>query len=86
MFIVTEEADGKPIVVSSAAGDELGYSIKKIVEYCTQKDCNVIFNFNGVDREINKYSYIDGLVNNWYNTSYNSLQDSRDNKLDKILK
>ena len=25
-------------------------------------------------------------IDNWDNTSYNSLQDSRDNKLDKILK
>jgi hypothetical protein len=35
-----------------------------------------------MEREINKHIKID----NWDNTSYNSLQDSRDNKLDKILK
>lgn len=84
MFIMGQR-DGKDIVYSGA-GDELKISLAKVSIYCEEKDCSVIFSFNGIEHEINKTSYLDGLYNNWFNPSYDSIKDTRDNRIEKILK
>jgi len=67
------------------AGDELGKSIENAIKYCTNENCSIILNFNGFEREINKGSYLEGLSKNWYNLSYNEIEDSREKKLNIIL-
>ena len=84
MFIMGQR-DGKYIIFCDA-GDELKEALAKVSIYCEEKDCSVIFSFNGIEHEINKTSYLDGLYNNWFNPSYDSIKDTRDNRIEKILK
>lgn len=62
-------------------GEVLNQSLAKCIELCEKEDCELILNFNGVERLINKGSYVKGLVDNWFNNDYVPLQDSRDKKL-----
>lgn len=82
MFIMGQR-DGKDIVYSGA-GDELKTALAKVSIYCEEKG-SVIFSFNGIEHEINKTSYLDGLYNNWFNPSYDSIKDTRDNRIETIL-
>lgn len=84
MFIMGQK-DGKDILYGSA-GDELKTTLAMASLYCEEKDCVVILNFNGIEHEINKTSYLDGLHNNWFNPSYDSIRDTRDNRIEVILK
>ncbi len=47
MFLLSEK-DG----VHRVAGDELGETIEACIRWCDAKDCQVLLNFNGVERHI----------------------------------
>ena len=70
--------------VMSGAGDELGETIEACIRWCEAKDCQVLLNFNGVERHINKGTYGKGLADNWFDPKYVSLQDTREKKLNDL--
>jgi len=82
MFLLSEK-DGVQRVMSGL-GDELGETIEACIRWCDAKDCQVLLNFNGVERHINKGTYGKGLADNWYDETYVSLQDTRDKKLSDL--
>jgi hypothetical protein len=90
MFLLSDK-DGVQRIMSGA-GDELGETIEACIRWCEAKDCQVLLNFNGVERHINKGTYVKGLSDNWYDSGtyqkhiqkYVSLQDTREKKLNDL--
>lgn len=75
--------DGTKLVTASP-GDEIKHSIAECFDVCEKENCELILEFNGIQRRINKGSYIKGLIDNWFDNSYVPLQDSRDKKLNDL--
>jgi hypothetical protein len=82
MFLLSDKGGVHHIM--SGVGDELGETIEACIRWCDTKDCQVLLNFNGVERHINKGTYAKGLSDNWYDSKYVSLQDTREKKLNDL--
>lgn len=82
MYLLSD--DGTTHRIMSGAGDELGETIEACIRWCDSKNCQVLLNFNGVERHINKGTYAKGLTDNWFNPKYVSLQDTREKKLNDL--
>jgi hypothetical protein len=82
MYLTSYQGDVHKVV--SGVGDELSETIEACIRWCESKDCQVLLNFNGVERHINKGTYGKGLSDNWYDETYVSLQDSREKKLSDL--
>lgn len=85
-MLITKLEIGKNriVEVDSMLGDELDNCIDTCIRYCEKNDVRIILNFNGIKREINKGTYAKGLSDNWYNSDYVSIQDSREKKLNDL--
>ena len=82
MYLLSD--DGTTHRIMGGAGDELGETIEACIRWCEAKDCQVLLNFNGVERHINKGTYGKGLTDNWFYPKYVSLQDTREKKLNDL--
>ena len=76
---------GEIVLISVMPGAHIAEVLKECLQMPRHPKVRIFLDFNGTRREIYPGMDVNSAVKNWFDTSYNSVQATRNNKINQIL-